>query len=95
MAPIRVERGHLAKRAFGLEVPETVQLADSLIEERLHGRHGAGDRQMNAAGPRHQKGVAARPIVEGIPILRVAGLASFALGRGMVGKSDPGDEPAR
>ena len=61
---LRIEGPDLAERSLGLEVPESMQLPDPLIEQGLHAGHGTGHRQVHLAGPRHQIGGLARPLVE-------------------------------
>ncbi len=72
-AAIRVEACGLAKRALGLPVPETVQLADALLDELLHQRILGGDREMHVSRSPHQVRAAPRSAVERLAKMRVAG----------------------
>ena len=76
---VRIDRGGLAKRSFGLEVPEPVQLRDALIKEPL--RHGilGGDLPMDVAHPLHQISRLAGAFVEHLGMERMPG--RFVFGR--------------
>ena len=66
----------LAERPLGLEVPEAVQLADALIEERLGlGRLG-GERGTRPSASLHQIGLLPRAFVKDLAVQRMAGVRS-------------------
>ena len=76
---VRIDRGGLAKRSFGFEVPEPVQLRDALIKEPL--RHGVlgRDLPMDVAHPLHQVGRLAGTFIEHVGMERMPW--RFVLGR--------------
>ena len=67
MAGMNLE--NLTKGAFGLEIPESMQLADALVEKNLRLGGIGGDGKGNIAGGAHQIGGLPRAFIEGFTMV--------------------------
>lgn len=69
---VGIEFGDLPKGAFGFEEPETMELADALIEEALGERFGSGHREVDLPCAGHDVRLLAGAFVECLPMRGMA-----------------------
>jgi hypothetical protein len=60
---------HLTKGAFSFEIPEAMELADSLIEKCLGIRGMGADREGDVTGGAHEISGLPWPLIESFPVI--------------------------
>ena len=83
------DRGSLAERSLGFEVPKAMQLRDPLIEKPLGHRVFGGDFPVDVPHALHQISRLAGALIKGLCMERVAGI--LVLGRIFLVLGPPGD----
>ena len=78
---VRVESRSLAERTLGFEIPEAMQLADSLVDELFDVLDFGSHREIDLPRAAHQVGLLARSLVEDLTVVGMPGRWSFRLTR--------------
>ena len=85
---IGIEKSCVAERSLGFQIPKSIKLPDTLVEEFLHLWVLRGDGEMNITGSLHQIRFLTRPFVKDLAVIGMAGKDFLIVGRYLVGIVD-------